>query len=108
MAKHFSRRTLILCILGVALVIGGIAGLVVFLHQQKAQEDWNRQIQQYRDAKLTQYRQENAAYEDYEVDSNGYKEQGMLLTGYLTDTEYKTLDIFRAASGMDKNGYIID
>ncbi len=62
------RRTLLLCILAVALIIGGIVCLAVFLRQQQQQEAWAQQVQQYRDAKLAQYRQENAAYDDYEVE----------------------------------------
>ena len=46
-------------------------------------------------------------YADYEVDGNGYLEGGMLLTAYLSDTEYKTLSEFTDACGMDRNGYVI-
>ncbi len=46
-------------------------------------------------------------YSDYEVEDNGYSESEMLLTAYLTDKEYKTLDDFKKAYGMDTTGYII-
>ena len=51
-----------------ALVIGGIVYFVKILPEQKKQEEWTRQVQAYRDGKLTQYRQENAAFADFEVD----------------------------------------
>lgn len=51
-----------------ALVIGGIVYFVKILPEQKKQEEWTRQVQAYRDEKLTQYRQENAAFADFEVD----------------------------------------
>ena len=47
-----------------ALVIGGIVYFVKILPEQKKLEEWTRQVQAYRDGKLTQYRQENAAFAD--------------------------------------------
>ena len=38
------------------------------LPQKKQQEEWNQAIRDYREAKMEQYRRENAAYGDYEVE----------------------------------------
>ena len=61
---------LIVCcaLLAVALIIGAIVYFAVILPEQRQEEEWARQVQEYRDAKTAQYRQENAEYDDYEVD----------------------------------------
>jgi lysophospholipase L1-like esterase len=66
-------RKKILCIasagiLAVAVMIGAIVYFAVILPKQREQEELTRMVQEYREAKLAQYRQENAAYEDYAVD----------------------------------------
>jgi lysophospholipase L1-like esterase len=65
-------RKIILIILGVllaaALLVGVVLYFAIFLPQQRKQENWARQVQAYRDAKMEQFRQENQRYGDYEVD----------------------------------------
>ena len=57
-----------LSVLAVALIVGAVVWFAVLLPRQREQEDWTRQIQAYRDAKMEQYRRENAEFADYEVD----------------------------------------
>lgn len=69
--KRFGKKfwkIVIACAVCAALAIGAVVYFAVILPQQKAQEDWQQQVQQYRDAKMEQYRQENAQYEDYAVE----------------------------------------
>ena len=60
--------TVCLMVLAVALIVGAVIWFAVLLPQRRQQEDWVRQVQAYRDAKMEQYRRENAEFEDYEVD----------------------------------------
>ena len=64
------RLLLIICgaVLAVVLAAGVVLYFAVFLPKQRQQEEWNRQVQAYRDAKMEQYRQENAEFDDYQVD----------------------------------------
>ena len=57
-----------LSVLAVALIVGAVVWFAVLLPRQREQEAWTRQIQAYRDAKMEQYRRENAEFADYEVD----------------------------------------
>ncbi len=66
--KQFRKKRWILWILGGVLVLGAVVALVAFLAQKNAQEEHMRQVQQYRDMKMEQYRAENAAFADYEVE----------------------------------------
>ena len=61
---------LIVCctLLAMTLIVGAIVYFAVILPEQRQEEEWARQVQEFRDAKTTQYRQENAEYDDYEVD----------------------------------------
>lgn len=61
---------LIICcaVVGLALIIGGIVYFAVILPEQRETEELMRQIQEYRNAKIEQYRRENAKYNDFEVD----------------------------------------
>jgi lysophospholipase L1-like esterase len=61
-------RVVCLCVLAAALIIGAVMYFAVILPERQQQEQWKRQVQQYRDAKMEQYRKENAQYDDYEVD----------------------------------------
>lgn len=56
------------CVAAAAVVIGAIVYFAVTLPKQREQEETARMVQEYRDAKMAQYRQENAAYDDYEVE----------------------------------------
>jgi lysophospholipase L1-like esterase len=60
-------RILAICLLA-ALLAGATVFLVITFSQQRKQAQWERQVQEYRDNKLAQYRQENEQYADYEVD----------------------------------------
>lgn len=67
----FTKKKLCVLIgilLAIALTLGCIFYFAVILPRQREQADLERQIQQYRNAKLEQYRLENAKYADYEVD----------------------------------------
>ena len=68
--KHLSKKAW--CILGgcVLLAILVAVGLWYFFvaKPQKQQDEWNRMVQEYRAAKMAQYRQENEQYGDYEVE----------------------------------------
>lgn len=55
-------------ILAAALVIGAIVYFAVILPKQRKDEEWARQVQEYRNAKMEQYRKENAEFQDFEVD----------------------------------------
>lgn len=55
-------------VVGAALVIGAVVLFALILPKQREREEHARLVQQYREAKLEQYRQENAAYEDYQVE----------------------------------------
>lgn len=61
-------RVVCLCVLAAALIIGAVMYFAVILPERQQQEQWKRQVQQYRDAKMEQYRKENAQYDDCEVD----------------------------------------
>jgi lysophospholipase L1-like esterase len=56
------------CVLAAAMVIGAIGYFAVILPKQREQKELTRMVQEYRDAKMEQYRQENTAYDDYEVE----------------------------------------
>lgn len=64
------KRSQMVCIglVGIALLTGAIVYLTVTLPRQQRQEEHLRQVQEYRDTKMERYRQENAQWEDYEVD----------------------------------------
>ena len=68
--KHLSKKAW--CILGgcVLLAILVAVGIWYFAvaKPQKQQDEWNRMVQEYRAAKMAQYRQENEQYGDYEVE----------------------------------------
>lgn len=55
---------------GVLLAILVAVGIWYFAvaKPQKQQDEWNRMVQEYRAAKMAQYRQENEQYGDYEVE----------------------------------------
>ena len=55
-------------ILAAALVIGAVVYFAVILPKQRKDEEWARQVQEYRNAKMEQYRKENAEFQDFEVD----------------------------------------
>ena len=57
-----------LCILATAAAVGAIAYFAFILPEQREREEMAQKVQEYRDAKMEQYRQENAAYDDYEVE----------------------------------------
>lgn len=55
-------------ILCIALIVGVVLYFTLLLPKQKEQAQWQEFVQQYRTAKLDQYKTENEAYADYEVD----------------------------------------
>ena len=69
--KRFGKKAWCIagvCVVCAALVIGAVLYFVVALPRQREQEKTAQLVQQYRDAKLEQYRQENALYDDYAVE----------------------------------------
>ena len=55
-------------VLTLALIAAAVWYFGFALPQKKQQEEWNQAIRDYREAKMEQYRRENAAYGDYEVE----------------------------------------
>ena len=55
-------------VIAVAVVAASVWYLGFHLPQKKAEAEWRQAVQQYRDAKMEQYRQENAQYGDFEVE----------------------------------------
>ena len=51
-----------------SLFLGTLLLLSAFCSCAQENDDWERQVAAYREAKRTQYEEENARYEDYEVD----------------------------------------
>ena len=69
--KRFNKKAwciAAICITAAALVIGAVAYFGFLLPQQRAREETARMVQQYRSAKMEQYRQENQRFEDYAVE----------------------------------------
>lgn len=66
--KNKSFRMILLCVLAGVIVAGAIIYFAIILPKQREAEAWKRQVQEYRDAKMAQYRKENETYADYEVD----------------------------------------
>lgn len=68
-----TSRKKIWCIIGIgvlcaALIAGSITYFGFILPQKKAYREHVKQVQQYRDNKMAQYRAENEKYADYEVE----------------------------------------
>ena len=55
-----------ICVLCAALIAGSIAYFGFILPKQKEHREHMKQVQQYRDNKMAQYRAENEKYADYE------------------------------------------
>ena len=55
-------------IVAMVLVVGAVLYFAVIRPQNKDREMWARQLQQYRNEKMEQYRRENAVFDDYEVE----------------------------------------
>lgn len=69
--KLFRNKTFLTIsgiVLAVALIVSAVAVFGFVLPQQRRQDEQERLVQAYRDAKMAQYRQENEKYADYEVD----------------------------------------
>ena len=66
--KNKRFRMIFLCVLAGIIAAGAIIYFAIILPKQRDAEAWQRQVQEYRDAKMAQYRQENETYADYEVD----------------------------------------
>lgn len=69
--KLFRNKTFLMIsgiVLAVALIVSAVAVFGFVLPQQRRQDEQERLVQAYRDAKMEQYRQENEKYADYEVD----------------------------------------
>lgn len=63
-----TRRIVVISLVLAALVGVGVWFFGFVLPQKRQQEEWNAMIRQYRAAKMEQYRQENEAFDDYEVE----------------------------------------
>ena len=58
-------------IIGISVLVLLALGAVLYfavLKPQREKSDWAEKVQQYRDAKMAQYREENERYADYEVE----------------------------------------
>lgn len=69
--KRFSKKAWCMvgvCVVCAVLVIGTVLYFAVALPKQKEQEKLAQMVQQYRDAKMEQYRRENESFADYEVE----------------------------------------
>ena len=69
--KRFGKKAwwiLGVCVVAIALVMGAVWFFGRYLPEKKAQKEWAQQVQAYRDAKIAQYRRENEAFRDYEVE----------------------------------------
>ena len=69
--KRFTKKTWLIVVASVvalALVVGVVVYFAVVLPQRRQQEQQVLWAQQYRQAKLEQYRQENEQFEDYAVE----------------------------------------
>ena len=64
-----SKAFYIIClsVLSAAIIAGTVVYFAVIRPRQE-QEEWMAKVQAYRDAKVEQYRKENEAFDDYEVD----------------------------------------
>ena len=65
--KRFGKQKWIVAGVG-AVALALLVGAMVYLPRYRAQKAWEQQVQQYRDQKMEQYRQENARFADYEVE----------------------------------------
>lgn len=69
--KRFGKKAwwiLGVFVVAIALVMGAVWFFGRYLPEKKAQKEWAQQVQAYRDAKIAQYRRENEAFRDYEVE----------------------------------------
>lgn len=58
-------------IIGISVLVLLMLGVVLYfavLKPRREKSDWAEKVQQYRDAKMAQYREENERYADYEVE----------------------------------------
>ena len=60
--------TVTACILAAVLITGCVLLFGVYLPKKREKRKWLEQVAAYRAAKIAQYEQENAEYEDYEVE----------------------------------------
>ena len=60
--------TIIACILGVAILTGAVIYFAVILPEQQEEAARRKMVQEYYDAKIALYQQENSTFDDYEVD----------------------------------------
>ena len=65
--KKISKKTWIIAISAV-LLVGISVFLGIYLHQQQEIAEFYKMVQEYRNAKMEQYRKENEAFSDYEVE----------------------------------------
>ncbi|MBQ7358082.1 MAG: hypothetical protein IJW65_05025 [Clostridia bacterium] len=67
--KKLSKITIvILCIVAVLLVVGLLFLFLKYIPEKKAEQEWRRQLEEYYNAKISQYKEENEKYADYEID----------------------------------------
>jgi lysophospholipase L1-like esterase len=62
------KKWLIIGISALTLLALGVVLYFAVLKPHQPQSDWDKMVTQYREAKYAQYRQENEAYDDYEVE----------------------------------------
>ena len=66
--KKKTRWIVLVAVIALVLTMGGIYYFGTVRPQQQAREEHAQAVQQYRDAKMAQYRRENEAFDDYEVE----------------------------------------
>ena len=61
------RRILLICV-AAAVLLTAVLYAIIYLPGDLQEREWKRQVQEYRDGKISHFREENTAYEDYEVE----------------------------------------
>ena len=84
------------CVLALALIAAAVVYFAVIRPRQQ-QAEWAALVQAYRDAKMEQYRRENAEYEDYEVDVAFLGDS--LTDGYDLEKYYPNLTVINRGIG---------
>lgn len=57
-----------ICTVAVLLVAGLLFLFLKLIPEKRSEREWAKQIEEYYNAKISQYREENEKYEDYEID----------------------------------------
>ena len=66
--KQIKIRWILLICVAAAVLLTAVLYAIIYLPGDLQEREWKRQAQEYRDAKISRFEGENAAYEDYEVE----------------------------------------